>query len=110
MIEAPSDNYGIVLVTVANKEAGKAIAQSLIQAKLAACVNILPVESIYLWQGEVNQDQEYQLIIKTDLNQFEQLSHKIKTLHAYGVPEIIALPIVAGSKSYLTWLGTCLNS
>ena len=109
MIEASSNNYGIVLVTVETKEAGKAIAESLVQAKLAACVNILPVESIYLWQGEINQDQEYQLIIKTDLSRFDELSHKIKTLHTYEVPEIIALPIVAGSKSYLDWLGTCLN-
>ena len=109
MMELNSNNYGVVLVTVGTKEAGKAIAQSLVQAKLAACVNILPIDSIYLWQGEINQDCEYQLIIKTDLDKFDELSHKIKTLHTYEVPEIIALPIVAGAKSYLDWLGNCLQ-
>ena len=82
----------------------------LIEAKLAACVNLLPIDSIYLWQGKIEQDSEYQLIIKTDLNKFEQLAEKIKTLHSYEVPEIIAIPIVAGSKTYLDWLGTTLHS
>ena len=103
-------NYGVVLVTVATLSAGQAIATVLIEAKLAACVNLLPIDSIYLWQGKIEQDSEYQLIIKTDLNKFEQLADKIKTLHSYEVPEIIAIPIVAGSKTYLDWLGTSLHS
>ena len=104
-----SDNYGIVLVTAVSLAEGKAIAQSLIESKLAACVNIFPIDSLYLWQGKINQDQEYQLIIKTDLNNFSELAEKIKTLHSYEVPEIIALPIVAGSSSYLSWLGESLK-
>lgn len=89
-------NYGVVLVTVASLAEGQAIATKLIEAKLAACVNIFPIESIYLWQNKINQDAEYQLIIKTDLEKFAQLSAKIKTLHSYEVPEIIALPIKIG--------------
>ncbi|MEL6502448.1 MAG: divalent-cation tolerance protein CutA, partial [Cyanobacteria bacterium J06623_1] len=88
---------------------GQAIATELIKAKLATCVNFFPIDSIYLWQGEINQEREYQLIIKTDLNQFAQLSAKIKTLHSYEVPEIIALPIVNGSQAYLNWLGSSLE-
>lgn len=102
--------YGVVLVTVASLTEGQEIATKLIEDKLAACVNLLPISSIYLWQGKINQDQEYQLIIKTDLNQFNDLADKIKTLHSYEVPEIIALPIIAGSKTYLDWLEASLQS
>ncbi|MGL5834948.1 MAG: divalent-cation tolerance protein CutA [Waterburya sp.] len=101
--------YGVVLVTVASLTEGKAIAISLIEAKLAACVNLFPLDSIYLWEGKINQEQEYQLIIKTDLNKFDELEAKIKTLHSYEVPEIIALPIIAGSNTYLDWLGASLQ-
>jgi periplasmic divalent cation tolerance protein len=62
-----------------------------------------------LWEGKINQEQEYQLIIKTDLNKFDELAAKIKTLHSYEVPEIIALPIIAGSKTYLDWLKSSLQ-
>jgi len=103
-------SYGVVLVTVASLSEGQAISTKLIEAKLAACVNLLPIDSIYLWQGKINQDREYQLIIKTDLSKFEQLTDKIKTLHSYEVPEIIAIPIVAGSKTYLDWLGTSMQA
>lgn len=102
-------NYGVVLVTASSIEQAEAIAHSLIEQKLAACVNLLPVDSLYLWQGAVNRDREYQLIIKTDLRKFDELARQIKTLHSYEVPEIIALPIVAGSQSYLSWLGENLQ-
>lgn len=102
--------YGVVLVTVASLTEGKAIATQLIELKLAACVNLFPIHSIYLWQEQINQDQEYQLTIKTDLSKFDRLAAKIKTLHSYEVPEIIALPIIAGSKTYLDWLGTSLQA
>ncbi len=104
-----STNYGVVLVTVPSLDEGKMIAQNLIESKLAACINMFPVSSIYLWQEEINQDQEYQLIIKTDLSQFTKLAEQIKTLHTYEVPEIIALPITIGSKAYLDWLGMNLR-
>ena len=101
--------YGVVLVTVASSEQGKIIADALVRDKLAACVNIFPIESVYMWQGQVNRGLEYQLIIKTNLNKFPELAEKIKTLHEYEVPEIIALPVVAGSKPYLHWLGENLK-
>ena len=105
-----ASNYGVVLVTVSSLSEGQTIATALIEDKLAACVNLLPIDSIYLWQGEIQQDREYQLIIKTDLKKFTELAAKIKTLHSYEVPEIIALPIVDGSQAYLNWLETSLRS
>ena len=99
-----SPQYGIVLVTVASLAQGETIAQVLLAEKLAACVNLLPVDSWYWWENKINRDREYQLLIKTKLSLFSQVREQIKTLHNYEVPEIIAIPIVAGSQSYLNWL------
>lgn len=96
--------YGVVLVTASSQQEGEAIAQALIEAQLAACVNLMPVHSIYTWQGKIHSEQEWQLLIKTDLTQFPALEKKIRELHSYEVPEIIALPIVAGSQPYLEWI------
>lgn len=99
-----SSNYGVVLVTAASQQEAEAIANSLVKSQLAACVSLLPILSIYTWQGELHQEQEWQLLIKTDLTQFPTLEAKIRELHSYEVPEIIALPILAGSQPYLQWL------
>ncbi|WP_019508430.1 divalent-cation tolerance protein CutA [Pleurocapsa sp. PCC 7319] len=104
-----SNNYGVVFVTFPSLKEGKEISQSLLDSKLAACINLFPVNSLYIWQGEVNDEQEYQLIIKTDLSKFNELTAQIKTLHSYEVPEIVALPICNGSASYLNWLGESLR-
>jgi periplasmic divalent cation tolerance protein len=97
-------SYGVVLVTASSQEEAKAIASALVEAQMAACVTLVPVHSIYTWQGQVMSEQEWQLVIKTDLAQFTTLEKKIRELHSYEVPEIIALPIVAGSTSYLQWI------
>lgn len=102
---SPQLEYGIVLVTAGSQQEAEAIACALVEAHLAACVNLTPVSSIYTWQGKVNRDEEFQLIIKTDLRQFEALETKIRELHSYELPEIIAIPIVAGSTAYLQWIG-----
>ena len=109
-MEADSPQYGVVLITTASQEEGETIARALLSEQLAACVNIFPVNSLYNWQGELNCDREYQLIIKTNLAYFDILASKIKMLHSYEVPEIIALPIVVGSSDYLNWLGSNLKS
>jgi periplasmic divalent cation tolerance protein len=96
--------YGVVLVTASSSQEANAIAFALVEAKLAACVNVIPIQSIYTWQEEVHNEQEWQLLIKTDLSQFSALEAKIRELHSYEVPEIIALPIIAGSQSYLQWI------
>jgi periplasmic divalent cation tolerance protein len=105
MESAATHRYGVVLVTASSQAEAEAIAEALITAKLAACVSFTPIHSVYTWQGQVHKDQEWQLLIKTDLAQFEALVAKVQEVHSYEVPEIIALPIVAGSPSYLQWIG-----
>lgn len=98
--------FGVVLVTTASETEAENLAIALLNDRLAACVSIYPMRSIYRWQGQIEKESEWQLAIKTDLKQFEQLSAKIQELHTYAVPEIIALPIVAGSQTYLDWLAS----
>jgi periplasmic divalent cation tolerance protein len=99
-----STGYGVVLVTASSQQEAEAIATSLVQSQLAACVSLFPIHSVYMWQRELHQEQEWQLLIKTDLTQFQALATKVRELHSYEVPEIIALPIVAGSQFYLQWI------
>nr|WP_290222094.1 divalent-cation tolerance protein CutA [Trichocoleus desertorum] len=100
-----TQRYGVVFVTATSQAEVEAIAEALITAKLAACVSFTPIHSVYTWQGQVHKDQEWQLLIKTDLTKFAALVAKVQEVHSYDVPEIIALPIVAGSPSYLQWIG-----
>ena len=102
-------NYGIVLVTASSQAEAEGIAKVLVESKLAACVSLTPIRSIYTWKDEVCSDEEWQLTIKTDLTQFETLEAKIRQLHSYEVPEIIAIPIVMGSLDYLQWMGQTIN-
>lgn len=102
--------YGVVLVTASSRQEAEAIATALIQSQLAACISFTPIHSMYTWEGEVCSDEEWQLIIKTDLNQFAALEAKVLSLHSYEVPEIIALPILAGSSAYLNWISTMVKS
>ncbi|HEY9706415.1 MAG TPA: divalent-cation tolerance protein CutA [Allocoleopsis sp.] len=95
---------GIVLVTTESQAQAELIAKNLVESKLAACVNILSCRSIYSWEEQLCNQEEWQMIIKTDLSLFPQLEAKINQLHSYEVPEIIALPIMAGSELYLSWL------
>ncbi len=92
-------------MSAASQEEAEAIATALVEAKLAACVSFTPMTSIYRWQGAIQLDTEWQLIIKTNLNVFPALCQKIQELHSYEVPEIIALPITAGLPAYLKWIG-----
>jgi periplasmic divalent cation tolerance protein len=101
-----ANRYGVVLVTAASQSEAERIAEVLIADRLAACVNLLPIRSIYTWQGDICREEEWQLIIKTDLSQFAALEAKIREVHSYETPEIIALPIVAGSQAYLDWITT----
>ena len=98
----------VVLVTASSKEEANKIAQGLLQDKLAACVNILAgLESRFWWQGKIDSAQEVLLVIKTRKTLFNKLAKKVKSLHSYTVPEIIALPIISGNKTYLDWINDC---
>ncbi len=94
----------IVLVTVGERSEADNIAQTLVGEKLAACVGIVPIESIYLWEGEWENQVEFQLLIKTVKSRYPQVEAKILELHSYEIPEILALPVVAASERYLNWV------
>ncbi|MGB7712243.1 MAG: divalent-cation tolerance protein CutA [Microcoleus sp.] len=104
-----NSNFVVVLVTADSEVEAEAIAKSLVENQLAACVSLSPIRSIYAWQGEIHSAAEWQLVIKTDLAKFEDLKTKVRAMHSYEVPEIIAIPIVAGSEAYLDWLGQSIG-
>jgi periplasmic divalent cation tolerance protein len=103
-IQPPKSEFCLVLVTVPNETAAKAIAHSLLDAKLAACINFFGVESCYRWEDQINHELEVQLIIKTQSHLFPDLTAKLTAIHPYDIPEIIAIPIVAGAPPYLNWI------
>jgi len=97
----------VVLVTCGSLPEARRIAQGVVRARLAACVNIgsAPVESVYRWKGKVERAREFLLVMKTTAKRLPELEREVKRLHSYDVPEFIALPIAAGSREYLRWLG-----
>ena len=101
------DEYVIVLITAPSTETGKEIARALLNARLAACVNILPaVNSMYVWEGDIYDEDEVLLIVKTRAELLDEgLIPAVQKLHPYKVPEIIVLPIVKGARNYLDWIG-----
>lgn len=104
--EPVSETPGVVLVTAGSEAEADRLARHLVDARLAACVSLFPMRSVYRWQGDVQSEPEWQLIIKTDLRQFEAITQAITQHHSYEVPEVIALPIVNGLPNYLNWLQT----
>ena len=103
--DSPSARTVVVLVNAASEEQALLIANALVSERLAACANIVsPIRSIYRWKDEVQNDTEHLMIIKTRANLVAKLEQRVKQLHSYEVPEVIALPIVAGAKHYLDWI------
>jgi periplasmic divalent cation tolerance protein len=99
-----------VLTTAPNSEVAAALARSLVEERLAACVNLLPgVRSVYRWEGAIQEDEEVLLIIKTQAARSDALAGRIKELHPYDVPEVVVLPAVGGSLPYLEWVETETN-
>jgi periplasmic divalent cation tolerance protein len=104
------NSYIIIIVTTAGEEEAETIVQRLLEARLIACANIVgPVHSRFRWSGKIEKAEEYLIIMKSRKDLFEKLSETVKTLHSYEVPEILALPVVEGSKAYMDWLGSCLR-
>jgi periplasmic divalent cation tolerance protein len=96
----------LVLTTASSKDEARKIARVLVERLLAACVNIVPqVGSIYRWEGEVEEAEEWLLIVKTTGGAFERVRDAIGELHSYDVPECISISIESGSPNYLNWLG-----
>ena len=97
--------YIIALITVPDRGQAQSIAEILVQERWAACVNILPsIQSIFRWQGDITREEEVLLLAKSRRDLFPSLALRIKELHSYTVPEIIALPMVGGSDEYLRWV------
>ncbi|ACQ94409.1 CutA1 divalent ion tolerance protein [Tolumonas auensis DSM 9187] len=95
----------VVLCTCPDNTCARALAQTLLNEKLAACVNLIPqVTSLYCWQGKMEESQEVLLVIKSRRTLFGVLQQRIQTLHPYEVPEILAMPVLNGSPAYLQWL------
>ena len=98
-------NYYIFLVTVPNIEESKKIASLLVKSKLAACVNIIHnILSVYRWKGEIEEDDEYLLLIKTIEKNSKLIINKINEVHSYETPECIGFKIEKGSEKYLNWI------
>ncbi len=97
----------LVMTNLPDLPAAQALARALVDAKLAACVNILPsVQSVYRWQGEVEQASEITLLIKTTQRRYAQLQQAIVAAHPYDLPEVIAWPLADGHPPYLRWVAT----
>jgi periplasmic divalent cation tolerance protein len=95
----------VVFITAPGEDEAARIAKTLVESRLAACVNIIKnVRSIYRWKGNIEDDPEVLMVVKTRKVHFDALKGKLKELHSYEVPECIALPVVAGSEDYLKWL------
>lgn len=95
----------VVLITAGDADAATRIAEALVGERLAACANVVPgIRSVYRWRGEVCSEQEVLLIVKTVRARFDALEKRVRELHSYDVPEVIGLPVEAGSRPYLDWI------
>ena len=100
----------VVLCTCASTEDAERLARALVTGRLAACVSVLPgMRSFYRWEGEIETAAECLLLIKSSRDHFDGLRAAIEKLHTYAVPEVLALPIVAGAPNYLAWLTESLE-
>ena len=102
--------YVLVLVTAKDKKEAQRISAGLIKAKLAACVNIIDkVDSIFFWAAKLDQVKESLLLIKSKQEKLPKIIKLVRSLHSYKVPEIIAIPIIAGDRPYLRWIDVALR-
>lgn len=100
-----SDAVHVILITAPDADTAASLARALIDEQLAACVNVVPgVRSFYRWEGRVEDDAEVLLIVKTSADRTAALADRVKALHPYDVPEVVALDVAEGSADYLDWV------
>lgn len=98
--------YVIVLTTLPADADGRALGRTLVEERLAACVNLLPpMDSVFRWEGQIEEDREQQLVMKTSHGRLAALWDRIRELHPYEVPEFVVVPILDGNEAYLRWVG-----
>jgi periplasmic divalent cation tolerance protein len=103
-------SYIIVFMTASTNEEAVKIVRALLEERLIACAHIMdPVSSFFWWQGKIEEEKEVLVIMKSHESLFKKLSQRVAELHSYEVPEILALPIIEGSPSYLDWMKDCLE-
>ena len=102
----PEGQCRVVLVTCGTLTEARRIARAAVEAKLAACVNVVlnPVESVYRWKDKVEVSREYLLVMKSTTRRLVELERMVRSMHSYDVPEFLVLPVVSGSDEYLGWL------
>lgn len=96
--------YGMLITTVSSRDDAIKIVEALLAAKLAACVQILPIQSYYTWKGETANEDELLLLIKTRTALFEEIIAEVKKIHPYETPEIVATDFIAGLSDYFEWI------
>jgi periplasmic divalent cation tolerance protein len=96
--------YAIVLTTCDDRAIAKSIARALVEKRLAACVQILPIESVYTWDGKIEEAAEFLLVCKIKKSDYADAAAEIRAMHTYETPEIVQIPIEAGSADYLAWI------
>src|SRR5271165_594321 len=104
------DNYILVMTTVASEQQASELARSIVGAGLSACVQIEAIRSVYRWKGEVCEEPEQRLTIKTSGGRYTALERHIKANHAYETPEIVQVAITGGSREYLGWIDECIGA
>ncbi|MDR2558751.1 MAG: divalent-cation tolerance protein CutA [Oscillospiraceae bacterium] len=99
--------YSIIISTFPDKESAKRAAKLLVEKRLAACVQLLPIESLYSWQGKICNESEIMLLIKSKTDLLGEITAAIREIHTYDVPEIVQVPIEGGLSEYLEWIWDC---
>jgi periplasmic divalent cation tolerance protein len=95
----------VVLSNCGSEEEARRVARALVEARVAACVNIVPgIQSVYHWQGAIQEDPEWMLVIKSTRPMFDSLAAELRKIHSYQVPEVLAIPVIAGDQNYLDWM------
>lgn len=100
--------FSIVYITAGSMEEAKSIGRVLLEERLAACVNIFPITSIYRWKDNIEEAGEFVMLVKTVAGKVKEIEKRVKQLHSYEVPCIISIKLDSGSEDYLKWIGECV--